>query len=159
MPKPYEFFDHTADIGVNMYGATLEELFRNAAQAMYEALGKLEKTGVRSQKSVELRAESLEDLLHDWLAELLYEVEANHILFDEIASLTVCGRAVPGAKGPVNRGEDAVPTFELRATLSGGTIDFSRSQTNEEIKAVTYHQLHVEQTADGRWRATVIFDV
>ncbi|MGA2221248.1 MAG: archease [Verrucomicrobiia bacterium] len=159
MPKPYEFFDHTADIGVHIYGATLPELFSNAAPAMYEVLGKLEMTGVRTQKSMELRAESMEDLLHDWLAELLYEVEANHVLFDEIASLTVCGSAVPGAKGAVNRGEDVVPTFELHATLRGGTIDFSHSQTNEEIKAVTYHQLHVEQTADGQWRAKVIFDV
>jgi SHS2 domain-containing protein len=43
--------------------------------------------------------------------------------------------------------------------LEGGTIDYGRSQTNEEIKAVTYHQLKVEQQADGTWQATVIFDV
>jgi SHS2 domain-containing protein len=140
MPKPYEFFDHTADIGVHIYGATLPELFSNAAQAMYEVLGKLETTGVRTQKSIELRAESLEDLLHDWLAELLYDLETQHVFYHrlEITELK--------------------PQF-LAASLNGGTIDFSRSQTSEEIKAVTYHQLHVEQTADGQWRATVIFDV
>ena len=140
MAQAWEFFEHTADIGVRIYGATLPELFVNAARAMYEALGELKKTGDRRQKSVELKAESWEDLLHDWLAELLFEVEANHVLYDDIEITGV----VPG---------------KLTASLAGGVIDFTRSQTNEEIKAVTYHQLRVEQLADGRWRANVIFDV
>jgi SHS2 domain-containing protein len=140
MAERFEFFEHTADIGAHIYGATLAELFQNAARAMYEALGKLQKTEVRSQKSVEIDAESLEDLLHDWLADLLYEIEANHFLYDgfEIHELT---------------------PQRLAATVCGGQIDFARSQTNEEIKAVTYHQLRVESLADGAWRATVIFDV
>jgi SHS2 domain-containing protein len=138
--KPYEFFEHTADIGVHVRGATLPEVFVNAARAMYSAMGELEKTGDRRQKTVELRTESLEDLLHDWLAELLFEVEANHMLYDE---MKITG-FVPG---------------KLTALLRGGPIDFARSQTNEEIKAVTYHQLRVEQLPDGAWRATVIFDV
>jgi SHS2 domain-containing protein len=140
MLEPYEFFDHTADIGVHVLGRTLEELFTNAARAMYEALGQLQKTESRGPKSVEMKAGSLEDLLHDWLAELLYEVEANHVLYDEFEIRHVDSRS-------------------LQAALRGGAIDFARSQTNEEIKAVTYHQLRVEQTADGSWRATVIFDV
>jgi SHS2 domain-containing protein len=139
MAQAWEFFEHTADIGVRVTGATLPELFINAAHAMCEALGKLQKTEARSQKSVELKAESREDLLHDWLAELLFEVEANHMLYDEMKIDVVPGK--------------------VTATLGGGAIDFARSQTNEEIKAVTYHQLRVEQLPDTSWRATVIFDV
>lgn len=136
---PYEFFEHTADIGVRVRGATLPELFVNAAQAMFATLGELRKTEDRRLKTIDLRAESLEDLLHDWLAELLFEVEANHLLYDEMEV-----KVVPGM---------------LTASLRGGAIDFGRSHTHEEIKAVTYHQLRVEQLADGRWRANVIFDV
>ena len=135
----YEFFEHTADIGVHVTGATLPELFVHAARAMYEALGELRKTEDRKQKTVELRAESLEDLLHDWLAELLFEVEANHAVFDEM-------------KVEVEPGK-------LTAMLNGGAIDFAQSYDSEEIKAVTYHQLRVEKLGDGSWRATVIFDV
>jgi len=136
----FEFFDHTADIGVRVYGNSLAELFENAACAMYEALGRLHKPESNRQKSLKLEAESAEDLLHDWLADLLYEIEVNHILYDgfEIHELT---------------------PLHLAATLRGGPIDFTRSQTNEEIKAVTYHQLGVESQPDGSWRATVIFDV
>jgi SHS2 domain-containing protein len=140
MPGPYEFFEHTADIGVHIYGVTLQELFRNAALALYEVLGSLAKKEERKVKSLKLEAMSLEDLLHDWLADLLYEVEVRHLLYDEfeIAELT---------------------QKRIAATLRGGEIDFTRSRTNEEIKAVTYHQMRVEQLEDGTWRATVILDV
>jgi SHS2 domain-containing protein len=140
MAKRFEFFEHTADIGAHIYGGTLEELFRNAAAALFEAFGALQKSGTDSQRSVELKAGSLEDLLHDWLTELLYEVEANHALYDEFEFLHLNSQG-------------------LKATLHGETIDFTHSQTNEEIKAVTYHQLRVEQLPNATWRATVIFDV
>jgi len=136
----FEFFDHTADIGVRVYGNSLAELFENAARAMYEALGRLHKPGSNRQKSVDLQAESVEDLLHDWLADLLYEIEANHVLYDECQF------------------HELTP-HRLKATIRGGPIDFARSQTNEEIKAITYHQLRVESQPDGSWRAVVIFDV
>jgi SHS2 domain-containing protein len=137
--KTWDFFEHTADIGVRVRGATLPELFVNAARAMYEALGELAKAESEKRKELRLEAKGLEDLLHDWLAELLFEVEANHALYDEMRV-----EVVPG---------------KLTAKLRGGEIDFGRSHTNEEIKAVTYHQLRVEQLPDNSWQATVIFDV
>jgi len=140
MPKPYEFFDHTADIGVHVFGGTLESLFTNAAAALYEALGQLQKSEVRDQRLLEIEAGTIEDLLHDWLAELLYEVEANHLLYDEVEITELTPQ-------------------RIAATLCGGEIDFERSQTNEEIKAVTYHELRVDQLPDATWRAVVIFDV
>ena len=140
MADRFEFFEHTADIGAHIHGRTLPELFENAARAMYEALGKLQKSDAKRQKPLELEVASLDDLLHDWLAELLYEVEANHILYDEFEIRHL-------------------DSLRMTATLRGGPIDFARSQTNEEIKAVTYHQLCVEPQPDGTWRATVIFDV
>jgi SHS2 domain-containing protein len=136
----FEFFDHTADIGVHIYGRTLAELFENAARALHEALGRLHKPEGTLQKTIDLQTESAEDLLHDWLADLLYEIEANHSLYDHFQFHELTPR-------------------RLTATLRGSPIDFTRSETNEEIKAVTYHQLSVESQPDGSWRATVIFDV
>jgi SHS2 domain-containing protein len=140
MPAPYEFFEHTADIGVTVHGATPGELFRHAAAALYEALGAFELAGPRTERRLALRADSAEDLLHDWLAELLYDLETRHVVYDQIDAVEV----TPDS---------------LSATLRGGAIDFARSRTNEEIKAVTYHQLRVEQVPGGAWRARVIFDV
>src|SRR5882672_4536071 len=130
MTERFEFFEHTADIGAHIYGKTLPELFENAAQAMYDALGQLEKSGDKIQKSLEFEAASAEDLLHDWLAELLYELEAHQVLYDQFEFHKLTSAC-------------------LIATLHGRQIDFARSQTNEEIKAVTYHQLRVEPLSDG----------
>jgi SHS2 domain-containing protein len=125
---------------VRVHGGTLQELFTNAAAALYGTLGQLEKSEIKDQRLLEIEATTLEDLLHDWLAELLYEVETNHLLYDEVAITELTPQ-------------------RIAATLSGGEIDFGRSQANEEIKAVTYHELRVEQLPDATWRATVIFDV
>ena len=140
MTDRFEFFDHTADIGVHIYGRSLTELFENATRALHDALGRLHKSENALHKTVDFHADSTEDLLHDWLADLLYEIEVSHVLYDrfEFHELT---------------------PLRLTATLLGGPIDFTRSQANEEIKAVTYHQLRVTSQPDGSWRATVIFDV
>lgn len=66
------FFEHTADLGVRVYGATLPGLFANAARALYAGMGEWRLAhGVRRQKSVESQAESVVDLLQNWLSELL----------------------------------------------------------------------------------------
>jgi SHS2 domain-containing protein len=136
----YEFFEHTADIGVRIHGATLPELFTNAARALYAGMGEFQTTTDRRLKLVELEEESVEDLLHDWLEELLFEFTAHGMLGDrfEFARLD---------------------TGRLVATVHGAPVDFARSRARAEIKAVTYHQLRVEHLGPDRWRATVIFDV
>lgn len=143
MPERHEFFDHTADLGVRIWGVTLEELFRNAAAALYEALGtftfRVDSTD-KAHRTLTLQADTMEDLLHDWLAELLFDFEAHHRLYHEIQ--------IP-----------ELDSQHLTAILSGGTVDFSRSQTRQEIKAVTYHKLAVEHLPAGRWQATLVLDV
>lgn len=138
--KRYEFFDHTADLGVQIWGATRKELFRNAAAALYEAMGAFCLRSRGTRRTLCLRATSREELLHDFLAELLYDTEARQIAYDKFEI------EFSGDK-------------QLRARLFGGKIDFKRSQLNEEIKAVTYHELKMDRPAGRRWRATVIFDV
>ncbi len=140
MSKDYEFFEHTADIGVHVYGADLPALFTNAAAAMYEALGEWTTGNEQLPRSITLPAGNLEDLLHDWLSELLFEFEAHGRLFRDFQF------------------EELSPTGG-RVHATGCSIDPARSSPHEEIKAVTYHQLSVQQLPDGTWRATVIFDV
>jgi SHS2 domain-containing protein len=136
----FEFFEHTADLGVRIHGTTLPALFTNAARALYAGMGEFQTTSDRRLKLVELGAETVEDLLHDWLAELLFEFTAHGMLGErfEFARLD---------------------TGRLVATVRGAPVDFAQSLARAEIKAVTYHQLRVEQMLDGTWRATVIFDV
>lgn len=135
----FEFFDHTADLGVHVFGATREEVFQNAAAALYGALGEFELKPGRVTQFLQFREGTIEDLLVGFLGELLYRFDAHRTLFDQIEIRSLDNGL-------------------LAATLHGAEVDFSRSTPNYEIKAVTYHGMKLEQTDCG-WRATVIFDV
>jgi SHS2 domain-containing protein len=136
--KAFEFFEHTADIGVRAYGWTLEELFVNAARALYQIQGRFDLADRRMIK-IELSADSTDELLVHWLAELLFRFSTENVCFTHFR-IQFTG------------------SNKLLAQMEGGAVDFSHSEVSEEVKAVTYHQLSVQQTADG-WTATVIFDV
>ncbi len=136
--KAFEFFEHTADIGVRAFGRTQEELFIHAARALYEIQGRFDLADRRMIK-IELSASGIDELLVHWLAELLYRFSAEGVCFTHFR-LQFSGQT------------------KLTAQMEGGTVDFSRSEVSEEVKAVTYHQLSVQPTPDG-WVATVIFDV
>ncbi len=141
MTREYEFFDHTADVGVRVFGATLPELFAHAAAALYAAMGRFELAPEpAATRRLRLTSANLEELLHDWLADLLYDFSTGPTLYREFRFTEL---------GPAG----------LTAELRGGRVDYARSETHEEIKAVTYHRLAVTRQADGSWLATVILDV
>ena len=72
MKKPYELIDHTADIAIKAYGKSLSEAFENAAKAMFDIITDSSEIESVGQYDVELEAPDLEQLLVDWLSELLF---------------------------------------------------------------------------------------
>ena len=75
----YKFFDHTADIGVEISGRTKKELFANAASALFDVLienndskNKSAAKTQKRQKTVTVQGADMEDLLINFLRELLY---------------------------------------------------------------------------------------
>ncbi len=131
-------FEHTGDLGIELEAPTRGELFRRAAVAIAALL--VETAGVAEieDRQIAVEAETDPDLMHDLLTELL-------------ALFTVEGFIWRGA-----RVEEAGRW--LRVTLRGEPFDPARHAFRGEIKAVTYHQLTVENSPGG-WRSRVIFDV
>ncbi len=136
----YEHFDHTADLGLRIRAASLEELFIEAAHALTDALV-AQRTSVRPSERTAIRLEAAErtDLLHDWLAELLYLFEAERMVF--------------------SRFDVSLPPGKLEATAWGEPLNPNRHEIELEIKAVTYHGLKIEPTAACGWLAEVIVDL
>ena len=71
----YTFIDHTADVAADLTGRTVEELFASAAQAMTDTVTDLSSVRPVITQSVTVEAGAIEDLLVDWLNELLYRFE------------------------------------------------------------------------------------
>lgn len=135
----YETFEHTADVGLRARAATLDDLFADIARAMFSVLV-ANPAAIRpvEELSLQLSGDRLDDLLFDWLAELLYRFETRRLLLAEF--------------------EVRVSDAGLTATVRGEPIDRTRHELDVEIKAITYHGLRVEQNNDG-WLAEVIVDL
>jgi SHS2 domain-containing protein len=135
----HETFEHTADLGLRIRAADLETLFVEAAQALFETIvADLTTVRPRQKLEVHVNQEDNEYLLFDWLRELLYHFDSEHLL--------------------LGRFEVQIKNGNLSGTAWGEPLDRSRHELEHEVKAITYHGLRVEQTADG-WLAEVIVDI
>jgi SHS2 domain-containing protein len=141
----YEHFDHTADLGLRVQAATLEELLAEAGRGLL-AMHVANPEAVRpvQSKTIELTADEPAYLVFDWLSELLYAFEHEKLLLSEfdIELKRLAGMAT-----------------RLRATCRGEAMDPARHTMDHEVKAITYHGLAVHQQADGSWQAEVIVDI
>jgi SHS2 domain-containing protein len=137
--KRYTILDHTADIGLTIYGGDLKSLFEHAGEGFFHLITDLKKVKPRIERRVELSGEILERLLVDWLGELLYLFEVDRLLFREFRVESV------GARG-------------LKAVVKGEPFQEGVHIVKSVVKAVTYHQIQVQKRAGG-WKARVIFDL
>jgi SHS2 domain-containing protein len=135
----HETFEHTADLGLRIRAADLETLFVEAAQALFETIvADLATVQHRQKLQVFLEDEEKEFLLFDWLRELLYHFDSEHLL--------------------LGRFEVRIKDGKLTGAAWGEPLDRTRHELEHEVKAITYHGLRVQQTADG-WLAEVIVDI
>ena len=138
--KPsFEIIDHTADVGLRATAENLEDLFTQAAKGMYSVLGRLEPSDKTAERLMELQADDLDLLLHDWLSELLWEFEMHGHIYDGFEFQ----RLEPGC---------------LSVRCVGSRYDKSTSERAVEIKAVTYHDMRITKVGDA-FQVTVIFDI
>ncbi len=135
----YETFEHTADLGLRVQACDLNTLFAQAGRGLFSILvDNLE--AVRPEQEVSLHVDGTEYdyLFVDWLSELLYQFESQHLLLTEF-SVTV-------------------DESGLNAHAKGETVDPERHHLAHEVKAITYHGLKVAQIPEG-WIAEVIVDI
>ena len=128
--------EHTADWAIRVRGRGLRHLLLSAAWGMNSLLvADLNAVPLSEERHLVLQAFDRESMLVEWLSELAYLVESESLIFREFDLETVT-------------------ESELQATVRGGPAP----ELQKHIKAVTYHDLEVVETAAGL-EATVVFDV
>ncbi len=138
----YRFMEHTADIGVHARGETLEDSFKQLGLGMMAVLME-DPTLIRTdvERSIELEAEDLEELVIFYLSELLFLFDVDHLLFSEFnLELQKTGEG-----------------WQLQGTLEGEKYDPRRHPYPAEIKAVTRHMLELSRKPP--FDIKVIFDL
>jgi SHS2 domain-containing protein len=139
MGQGFEIIDHTADIGIVAYGAGMEEVFSNAALALFSLITDPESVGERLHLDVRVSAEGSDSLLVEWLNELIYLFDTKHVLFNRF-------------------GIERLTTSRLEARCYGEHFHPTRHRIKAGVKAATYHMLQLDLDADG-YRAQVILDI
>ena len=139
MARAFEIIDHTGDVGIIAYGSNIKELFCNAALALFSLITETESIVENLQRDLEIGSADRDSLLVEWLNELIYLFDAEHILFRrfDIESLS---------------------NNQLKATCYGENIDPSRHKIKLGVKAATYHMLKIDKDSDG-YKVQIIFDV
>jgi len=137
--KTYEIIEHTADIGIRVKGNDLKDLFQNLASAMFDIIAEKKDSSVIKQTKIKIeqKADNLEELLVNWLNELLSLSATKELIFFEFR---------------INK----IDKNTLQAIVIGG--DIKNYRVNTEVKAATYHQLKLKEAKAG-WQAELIFDV
>lgn len=136
----FKYLEHTADAEFIAYGRTLDEAFVNAARAMCGLVVDPAKVHASESRDISLTASTIENLLYDWLSELLYQSEVDYLVFSRFevkitkdGEYRLQGRAC---------GEKAGPAHEVSL----------------HIKAVTYHDLRVEKR-NNIYETQVLLDI
>jgi len=146
MEKDFQIIPHTADLQLHVEGRTLQDLFRNALVGMFRSIkpeapeceyknNVLVCSVLSCKRSVDVKSYDKESLLVDFLSEALYFSD----LLDE-AYLDV----------KISKFDD----YQIVAELYGVKV----KGFENEIKAVTYHDLHIEQK-DDKWQVDIVFDI
>lgn len=135
----YEFFEHTADLGLRVRAHDLNGLFRDAATGLFAmVVEELPRRRPTSSRAISVRGRRHDYLLFDWLNELLYVFDTERLLLGGF--------------------ETEVSESGIVATASAWPWDERFDRPLHEVKAITYHALRVEPVEEG-WLAEVIVDI
>lgn len=134
--RGYEEVDHTAEWSLRVWAPDMVGLLTQAAVGMF-ALVEVEPRSGASQRwrTLTLQAPDHEGLLVHWLHELLFGLETRQMTTTEF---------------------DIEVAQEPR--LSGRIREAPASRPKKHIKAVTYHELDIQER-DGRLETLIVFDV
>ncbi len=135
----YKSLEHTADLGIRVWGKDIKSLFINSASAMYDLI--VDAKTVRPVKSIKIivKAQDRDELLKNWLSELLYYFHVKETIFCRFDIVKLDKKNVA-------------------SIAIGEKIDKSRHSLKHEIKAVTFHGLNIHKI-DNRISTDIIFDI
>jgi SHS2 domain-containing protein len=135
---PYTFLEHTADIRMEVFGESLEEVFSSALEGMTEAIGPIysDTAAKKVRRELDLHSIDATTLLIDFLSEVLFLIQEHKECYEHVEIREIDERTV-------------------KAILKGRTI----TKTKDEIKGVTFHDADLVQDQEGTWRSVIVFDV
>jgi SHS2 domain-containing protein len=137
--KNYRIIARQSELAVRVVGRSQIGLFVNAAFALFDVITDSDKIEAKERVQLEVEGSDRDDLLVNWLRELLYLYQGSAFLLKEFT---------------IQEMKDTI----VKAEVSGEKLDPDRHEIKQEIAAVAYDQSHMQKTGD-QWIAQVILEV
>jgi len=137
--KKYRLMTRQSELAVRVVGNSQADLFANSAFALFDVMTDLEKIEVKERLPLEVEGADRDDLMVNWMRELLYLYQGSGYLLKEFQIREV---------------KDTL----VKADVCGEKIDPDRHDMKKEVTAVAYHQSRMEKTGN-QWTAQLIFEV
>lgn len=136
----YKFLSHTADIKVEVMGDTLTKAFKESAFAMKESIIKNTEIKLSKEKKIKIGGEDLKSLLYNFLEEFLYLLDAKDFIMGDIQALNIDKK-----------------DLTLTAILVGDKA--SNYKISNDVKAITYSDMIIEQLKNKKYKLQFVLDV
>jgi SHS2 domain-containing protein len=140
----FEFLEHTADVYVRAYGASMQEAYENAALAMFETITKTGKVAEKVEETLTVEAEDQYALLYNWLEALLVNSETKGMLY---------------SKFQITDWTETPEAFKFTAHVWGELFNSKKHLQKVAVKAVTYHRMVVIHEKEGKAVLEFILDI
>jgi len=137
----YKFLEHMTDAYIEAYGNTLEEAFSNAAKGLVDTMIDICKVEVKKNLTIECHGYDLEELLYNWLEEVLLKLSIDRIALREF-------------KISIRKNKE----YYLKADVYGEALDIIKHNYKVEIKGVTYHLMEIE-SKDNKYKVRFLLDL
>lgn len=136
--KKYKFLEHTADVKFQAFGDNIEEAFENSATAMFSVMADLKKIKSKNKIKIKASASNNEELLIEWLNNLLAQADMNNLIFSEF--------------------KVKIKDNKLTGEAQGEKLDTKKHEIKLEVKAATYSELFVKKEKN-KYTCQVVLDV
>jgi SHS2 domain-containing protein len=130
----FEEIPHTADWSVRVWARDLPSLFAESARALNALSGTVTSQSLRVRRAFRSEGPDVESLLVTFLSELVYYQEQENLAF--------------------NTFDTELSDKQISVNMEGTQI----TSIDKAIKAVTYHNLKIEETSHG-YETVLVFDV
>ncbi len=137
--KKYRVTTRQSDLVVKVVGDSQSDLFANSAFALFDVMTDVDKIDIKERLPLEVEGADRDDLMVNWMRELLYLYQGSGYLLKEIQIREV---------------KDTV----VKAEVCGEKIDPDRHEIKKEVTAVAYQQSRMEKTGN-QWTAQLIFEL
>jgi SHS2 domain-containing protein len=139
----YEFLDHTADVSVRAWGASMAEVFEQAAHALMETMWVDSAIELTETKEIRADGDDQPELLVNFLSEFLYLFDADEFAIGQINVQDIY--------------EDG-GAWHIVAEARGELFSLDKHHPGTEVKAITYSYIKVEEN-EGQFEIEIVFDI